>query len=261
MSARFTRRSLVSVALAALLGGSLLVAGRPACAGPLAQVDVYDVTAGRSLPVYPHRGRSYVAGEPGHEYAVRIRNCSGRRVLAVVSVDGVNAVTGETAAPSQSGYVIEPGGYVNVEGWRKSLDSTAAFYFTDPSDAYATRTGRPGDLGVIGVAIFPERVLPPAVQSSAELAKSSGAAREADSAARPQAAAPPLGTGHGRRVDSPAQYVDFERASDTPEQVVRIRYDRAERLAALGIRLNPAVAWRSREPDPFPAARGFVPDP
>jgi len=94
---------------------------------------------------------------PGNEYAIRIRNCSDRRVLAVVSVDGVNVVTGETAAPEQSGYVIEPYGYVTIEGWRKSLERTAAFYFSDPGDAYATRTGRPDDLGVIGVALFRER--------------------------------------------------------------------------------------------------------
>ena len=30
------------------------------------------------------------------------------RVLAVMSVDGVNVISGDTAAPSQSGYVLEP---------------------------------------------------------------------------------------------------------------------------------------------------------
>ena len=88
---------------------------------------------------------------------MRIRNCTDQRLLAVLSVDGVNAVTGETASPDQSGYVIEPGGYVTVQGWRKDLDRTAAFYFSDPEDSYAARTGRPNDLGVIGVALFRER--------------------------------------------------------------------------------------------------------
>jgi hypothetical protein len=60
------------------------------------------------LPSYHHRGRQYIEGQPGNEYAVRIRNCTDQRLLAVLSVDGVNAVTGETATPDQSGYVIEP---------------------------------------------------------------------------------------------------------------------------------------------------------
>ena len=58
----------------------------------------------------PENGRNYIVGTPGHEYAVRIRNCTGGRVLVVTSVDGVNVISGETASPSQSGYVLEPWG-------------------------------------------------------------------------------------------------------------------------------------------------------
>src|SRR5688572_19807611 len=74
-----------------------------ACASPgtLARVDLYDRSAGHALPIHRHRGRHYVEGRPGNEYAVRIRNCTGERLLAVLSVDGVNAVTGETASPDQ----------------------------------------------------------------------------------------------------------------------------------------------------------------
>lgn len=254
MPARFSRRFLLSAAV----GAALAVAVPSARASSLARVDVYDLTAGRALQTYEHRGRSYVAGEPGHEYAVRIRNCSGRRLLAVVSVDGVNVITGETASPSQSGYVIDPGGYVNVDGWRKSLDAAAAFYFTDPSDAYAARTGRPEDLGVIGVALFPEAA--PVAQGLIEDdARSAKSARAAEGAA--SAPAPTLGTGHGRRVDSPAHYVEFVRASDRPDEIVRIRYERSDRLAAMGVLPSPWTRRPPREPDPFPATVGFVPDP
>ena len=122
-----------------------------------ARVEVYDRTTGATLPVYRRFGERWITGERGHEYGLRIRNDSDVRVLAVVSVDGVNAVSGETASPAQPGYVIEPGAVATIEGWRKSLDRTAAFVFTDPSRAYATRTGRPDDVGVIGVALFRER--------------------------------------------------------------------------------------------------------
>lgn len=64
--------------------------------------------------------------------------------------------TGETAAPSQSGYVLQPWQSTSIEGWRKSLDRVAAFRFTRLANSYAARTGRPDDVGVIGVAVFRE---------------------------------------------------------------------------------------------------------
>jgi hypothetical protein len=241
-------------------------AGLLACS--LGRVDVYDRADRQALETYRHGGKRYVIGTPGHEYAVRIRNCTGGRLLAVLSVDGVNAVTGETASPDQSGYVIEPGGYVNIQGWRKDLERTAAFYFSDPADSYASRTGRPDDLGVIGVALFRERERPPpyayemrapGAASSADAATRQGAAeRSGQSASRAAVMDAPLGTGHGRREHSPVMQVEFERASASPDQRIVIRYDRRENLVALGV-LPPAT--RRHEPDPFPATLGFVPDP
>lgn len=252
---------------ASLLGATLLAPVAQSCPSPVARVDVYDRNEQRTLDIHQHRGRQYIVGQPGNEYAIRIRNCSDRRVLAVVSVDGVNVVTGETAAPDQSGYVIEPYGYVNIQGWRKDLERTAAFYFSDPGDAYATRTGRPDDLGVIGVALFRERA-PRWVQSPEAVAAPPGAARQ-ESAADMNAsrsageadagAMPSLGTGHGRREWSPAQRVEFERSSHRPDQRVVIRYERYENLVARGVLPRPARP--GREPNPFPGVLGFVPDP
>lgn len=255
---------LVLVAGALLASTLVPAAGSAACA--LASVDVYDRTEQRALENYRHRGKRYVAGRPGNEYAIRIRNCTGGRVLAVVSVDGVNVVTGEAASPDQSGYVIEPGDYVNIQGWRKDLDRTAAFYFSDPSDAYATRTGRPDDLGVIGVAMFRERGrrwLSRDDYPAASRPENSGTAGKAADSSHERAAAAPamepsLGTGHGRREYSPAESVEFERASRRPDERIVIRYDRLENLVAMGV-LPPARRWH--EPDPFPGTLGFVPDP
>jgi hypothetical protein len=257
------RRALV---LATLLGVALAAPAVQACTPSVARVELYDRTEHRTLDVHHHRGRQYVVGQPGNEYAIRVRNCSDRRVLAVVSVDGVNVVTGETAAPDQSGYVIEPYGEVTIQGWRKDLERTAAFYFSDPGDAYATRTGRPDDLGVIGVALFRERAprwvySPEAVASppSAARQESAADAKSSRQAMESSAGSPaPLGTGHGRREWSPAQRVEFERAGSRPDQRVVIRYDRRENLVARGV-LPRQRPWR--EPDPFPGALGFVPDP
>ena len=133
------------------------LASAAAHAGALADLEVYDRTSGRTLPIYEHEGRLYIAGEPRHQYELRIRNSSAGRLLAVTSVDGVNVISGETAAQQQSGYVLGSWDSVRVEGWRKDLDEVATFYFTRLADSYAARTGRPNDVGVIGVALFRER--------------------------------------------------------------------------------------------------------
>ena len=274
-------RRRASAALAAAIVVAVAIgwmADARACS--LARVDVYDRNAGEALPVYRHHGRRYIEGRPGNEYAVRIRNCTSERLLAVLSVDGVNAVSGETASPDQSGYVIEPWGYVTVQGWRKDLDRTAAFYFSDPHDSYASRTGRPDDLGVIGVAVFRERFPEsrrwwnrdrrsesPASSSAPRETAGTGAASEAadgraaDSAvaAAPAPQRPSLGTGHGRNEYSPVETVAFERARSRPDELIALRYEDRETLVALGI--LPAIRDEWRDPDPFPGALGFVPDP
>ena len=274
MSQTITRRTRLVVAAATTLAIAIapLAVSR---ADSLARVDIYDRSAGEALPVYRHHGRRYVVGKPGNEYAIRIRNCSDRRLLAVVSVDGVNAVTGESASPDQSGYVLEPGGYVNIQGWRKDLSRTAAFYFSDPADSYAARTGRPNDLGVIGVALFREaervgwlsnegRVAPQdsRERGEADAAGEAEASRAAGATApAPAMKQPSLGTGHGRREYSPVEQVEFERVGSQPDEMVAIRYERRETLVAMGVLPERHHGFPRRDPDPFPGALSFVPDP
>ena len=288
-----TRRTLlraVAALVAAALAAPALAYGSPS-APVLAAVDVYDRTTGSALTIYEKDGRRYVIGAPGNEYAVRVRNCTGRRILAVTSVDGVNVVTGETATPEQSGYVIEPWGSVEIAGWRKSLSHTAAFYFTHLGDSYAARTGRPFDVGVIGVAVFAEWQ-EPRRQKIAEAAREESVGRLAAvpeaPAAAPRASPPAaadaqgaerasaeavapsqaftgvplakLGTGHGRAESSWARQVTFVRATSDPVQLLAIQYDRYENLAALGVVPQRRSHVAGTPPRPFPGLR-FAPDP
>ncbi len=235
----------------------LLLPAAEAAAG-LVEVKVYDRTARCELPVYARDGRFYVAGTPGHGYSIRLRNRSGEDVLAVVSVDGVNVVSGETAAVDQGGYILSPGQRFDITGWRKSLEQVAKFYFSEPQDAYAARTGRPDELGVIGVAVF-RRKPEPMLEAPAEPLRQrrEGAAPSAPpkSAAESAAdAAPGLGTGHGGSETSVVRHAQFERASSTPAQLTVIEYDTLDNLVARGI-----VPQPRRAPQPFPAQ--FVPDP
>lgn len=126
-------------------------------AGSLVDVEVLARAGYRtSLPSYWYRGQNYVEGRQNQEFRVRLRNKSADRVMAVLSVDGVNAISGETAGVNQTGYVLAPYQTLDVDGWRKSNVRTAAFYFTHINDSYAARTQRPDNVGVIGVAVFRE---------------------------------------------------------------------------------------------------------
>ena len=145
------------VAVTTALGGTSALASHDSSVGSnLVDIEVIDRDTGRPMPLYVRRGQSYIAGEPGHRYSINLRNRSDERVLAVLSVDGVNAVTGQSANPQQSGYVLAPYQSTEVNGWRKSHNQVAQFVFTAPWDSYASRTGRPQNVGVIGVAVFRE---------------------------------------------------------------------------------------------------------
>ena len=269
-------RTLLCTALLAL------AATAPAHAGRLLDLAVVDRDTGSTLPTYTDDGKLYVAGTPGHRYSVRLSNRTGGRVLAVLSVDGVNAVSGETANPSQTGYVLDPWESTEISGWRKNLDEIAQFHFTALPNSYAARTGRPANVGVIGVAVFSERVplrrerdeiaresarpAPPAPASAdaeSHSADSMAGAARAPSAAEPKAksigsarAQERLGTGHGAREYAHVDQTTFERASRRPAETVSIWYDSHANLVAQGIIERPYV---KHEPRAFPDT--FVPDP
>jgi hypothetical protein len=272
-----SRKSLRVVAMLALALGNAACAHSP----PVTQsaVEIFDRTEGRVLPIYWHEGRRYVVGKPGNEYAIRVRNGSPERVLAVMSVDGVNVISGDSASPQQSGYVLSPYESTEIAGWRTSLSRTAAFYFTALPDSYAARTGRPDNVGVIGVAIFAEKSRPialseprreigrmdaktaespmpaaPAAQANAGSAPS----RQASEAASVRDQAAKLGTGFGRGETSYASYTRFERASETPSETIAIYYDSLQNLLAQGVPVAPVARNR---PDPFPERGRFVPEP
>jgi hypothetical protein len=248
--------------------------------GSLVEVEVVDRDTCQVATTYPHRGQYWIAGTPGHRYAVRLINRSPERVLAVMSVDGVNAVSGETASAHQTGYVLGPWQRMEVNGWSKSMTYVAAFEFTALSNSYAARTGRPDNVGVIGVAVFRERqpvyrrygdAISRQKAEANDAPSEKSARRDADSAGAPagqsRAAAPlavhpqeSLGTGHGQQEWSHARHVAFERDSSSPAEVIALRYDSQRNLIAMGVLPPPhRHRYRNRAPDPFPI--GFVPDP
>ena len=267
------RRLLGAVALAAALFAVGACASSARAHARLAALEVFDRDSGQVLPSFTQASRQFVPGRPGARYALRLRNLTPARILVVLSIDGINVISGETADWRQVGYVLEPGRTYDINGWRKTGTEVAAFEFAPIERSYAALTGRPGDVGVIGMAVFRERVLPPPMSSPAsppiaaraenraesDADRQARAAAPAEKSAAADAAGARLGTGHGQREGSVSRRTGFERATALPEQVTQFEYDSHERLVAAGVIPDTTAHARPRA---FPSSQaGFVPDP
>jgi hypothetical protein len=150
---------------------AVLVVGLVACATPARNAEsrplvssaagysVQVLVDGSPAPTFWHAGESYVMGRTGERYVIRVTNHTGRRIEAVVSVDGRDAVDGKPGDfRNKRGYLVPAWGQVDIDGWRLSQSRAAAFRFSSVADSYAARMGNAREVGVIGVAVFPERV-------------------------------------------------------------------------------------------------------
>lgn len=234
---------------------AFLAAAPSSESAPSLQMTLIDGRSGHPIASHAHGNETFVEARPEQRYAIRLDNLTGRRLLAVLSVDGVNVVTGQPASPDQAGYVLEPWQTLDITGWRKSLEDVAAFRFSRPEQSYAARTGRPDNVGVIGVAVFEERPRRPSPLPSIAEKASPAPASHAERAAAPAAEAS-LGTAHGEHEPSAARMTHFARAA-RPMQTSVLRYESRQALIDLGV--LPGTHPPVRRPRPFPG--GFVPDP
>jgi hypothetical protein len=237
---------------------------------------------------FEYGSESYVLGSEGRRYVLRVHNRSGRRVEAVVTVDGLDVIDGKPGDfKNKRGYLIDAYGSVDIDGWRLSNREAAAFRFAPVGESYAAKTGSARNVGVIGVALFPERVAPPqrpayvpapwreSREAEAPSADSLGAA-----AAPPPSAASPapaassagraessprrsrsgLGTEFGEAVSSTIREVRFVRANASqPAELLGARYNDRAGLYALGIDVDgvsePSDLALRQSADPFPTRR------
>jgi hypothetical protein len=242
------------------------------------QIDSDDGT----LPTYTHRGYTYVEGRRGLRYTIRVTNGTGERVEAVVTVDGRDVITGRQGNyRSQRGYVIDPYGSVDIDGFRTSWSGVAAFRFTETEDSYAARMGDDSDVGVIGVAIFREKERHPVPMPMYEddeyyrrggLGSGYGKAAPSPPAsgdaaggyAARERAEQGIGTGYGEDRYSPASETTFERRGRRPDSKLSVYYDDHQGLIARGvIRPYYPPPPPPYEPNPFPHSPdpGFAPPP
>ncbi len=161
--------------------------------------------------------RMRVTARQGERYTIRVNNISDERVALVISVDGLNIISGQRTSGSsnESMYVLDPGQTGSFSGWRSGMSHVQRFYFTSAGDSYAGRLGESDQLGIIRVSAFRGRRIVYRHYEDAEL-KSAAPSRSM------QESGP--GTGYGENTWSPVSETDFD-PNRYPTQTVEIKYE------------------------------------
>jgi hypothetical protein len=240
-------------------------------------VDVRMLVEGKTAPLYSRQWtwnsqRRYFEAFHGGRYAIQLRNLTDRRIGVLMTVDGLNVVSGERSNLSlnEEMYVLDPFESAVVRGWRTSLDDVRQFVFVDEQRSYAERTGQAnGDMGWIRVATF-EEVRPyawgnikglyrggaddrggvpapsaPELEGRAGDQKAQrGAQPNSQGLARDEARGDESfpGTGWGESREDHVNRVQFLAAATPTDQLV-LRYEYASGLRALGIEPRTRRVW------------------
>ena len=268
--------------------GLLVSLAASACAGPTwgfpdapgRLVGVRVEVGGSATPLYPDpkgTGRYYLEAREGAGYEIHLANRTRERLGVVVTVDGLNVVSGERDSGRGRMYILDPWASTTIRGWRRSLHDVHRFTFVDEKASYASRSGKAsGRMGWIEVSVYREsgragccderegRVSPysrkrepdsgrdsePDPFGRGDTAEAKSADEREEGAARDSLGAPGApalrprrsfpGTGWGSRVDDPVMVVTFE-PEETPAERLTFRYEYASALRSLGIRPWPEV--------------------
>ena len=238
--------------------------------GRLVDVQVQVDGMGTS-PLYLAPGRfdrQYFQAFQGRNYSLVLRNNTGERVGVLLTVDGLNVISGSQSnlSHNEAMYVLDPWESATIRGWRTSLNSVRRFVFVDEERSYAERSGQAnGDLGWIRVLSFREQRPwwepraqvrddqkdgrgdldggAPEAQRKAPMTQDQPAPREGvQSAPSPsrnfadgQDSNP--GTGWGEHRYDPVNRTEFAAAAD-PSDRITLRYEYVDGLRALGIRIG-----------------------
>jgi hypothetical protein len=198
---------------------------------------------GRELRTVYNAGRMYVPVQRLREqYEIRVTNHGPRRITAVVSVDGLSVVTGQPASRNDPGYVVAADDSVVIKGWRRDRHTVAAFSFEDRTGSHAYQSGRPDNIGVIGLVAYEEESPRPVpIERFGRTDAAAPAMRKATSEVGG------TGTGYGPDVAMSVIRVSFHRSANTRTQT--LYYDTVENLRRSGVPVEP------RWPEPFPRDR------
>ncbi len=212
---------------------------------------------GRTVKQYQHTtSETYIEARAGTEYSIKIKNNAYCRKLAVITVDGLNVITGEIQPDGVGrGYIVPARDSIEIRGFRKDTDSVGAFKFCKKGNSYCNEKGLKGNNGVIGVRMYGEITQQVVYKSyhwySSSLTSTDGrgidpvdstAGSVNDGVTRGMKCCYTssvrndfdLGTTWGKKIDDAVTYVDFEVDANHHEDHI-IYYDTRENLEKIGI--------------------------
>lgn len=208
---------------------------------------------GRVLPVHAvrHRDgkayRAYLEAVYGKNYGIRIYNRTGKRIGLVIAVDGRNIISGDKSRlqSSEQMYILGPYERSSFDGWRTSTKDIHRFYFTEAGDSYAGAWDDYSAIGVIAVAVFPEKTyyrpyrqrrdrLSSGADAAAGAARPAPAPVQEKSEGNMQDSASQPGTGFGKKQYSRVRLVHFDPMATASSQYF-FKYEWRESLCKRGI--------------------------
>ena len=241
------------------------------------------IVDGKPVKKINYQGKTYLPVVKGSVFSVKITNQSNRRICAVISVDGLSVMNGKNASKDDSGYIIDAWCVETIEGWRRGSEEVAQFEISNKEESYAGKTDRPQNVGVIGVAVYPEKErlvmtgkqqwqkheripqpIPdhwpsqpyPYIQPWPTTYCSNTA--RGISGQSMNCCSQDAGTAYGQSVESHVTTVNFERDEACSQRIV-LYYDTVKALRKKGVPIDTHIGT----PRPFPADQSdyYCPEP
>jgi hypothetical protein len=209
----------------------------------MSNILIIEAVDGPALRSVVHHGKTYYGGQLGQRYRVVVSNRYSTRTEFVITVDGRNVIDNEPGSVSGSGYIIPPRASSPIDGWRTSTSEVAVFRLAAAEQSYAAQSGDASNVGVIGVAVWLEKVRPTPARAPSPtpasrmlgggVTRSSRAGGSSADGATLQSMG--AGTAFGEAATSRVATTTFERGADSPNETAVIYYDTVENLIARGI--------------------------
>jgi len=126
------------------------------------QCEMQVLVNGKPIKEYYHEGRNFIEARESQEYTIKLRNNTYDKLLGMVSVDGINVITGDQATENGSGYIVPAHSSIIIDGFRVSNDKVNSFIFSKKEASYSAHNEAVGcstaSCGVLGVKFVQRKV-------------------------------------------------------------------------------------------------------
>ena len=195
---------------------------------------------GYSLQEFHYNSECFICAIQNADYSIYAISHIGRKSKVVLSIDGLDVMTGLQASSDAGGYIIHEYGYIEIPGWRLDNERVAKFRFG--YNPYAKHQNTPDNIGIIGAAFFLEK--------EKQMFRYSSVMRGCGNVMKGCG----IGTEFGSETNHHVRNVDFE-AEKYSKEIITIRYDTQEKLESAGI----IKKYDRMSANPFPRDCGCIP--